>query len=60
MKTYVAVTTVIFALITVAHIWRGFVEPHMVRAPWYIILTLAAAVLFFWGLRLLWRRPQSL
>jgi hypothetical protein len=55
MKAYVAVTTVIFALITVAHIWRGVVERHLVSDPWYILTTLVGAALFLRGFRLLWQ-----
>ena len=58
MKAYVAVTTVIFALITVAHIWRGVVERHLVSDPWFILTTLVGAALFVWGFRLLWQKPK--
>jgi hypothetical protein len=58
MKAYVAATTVIFALLTVAHIWRGVVERNVVNQPWYILTTLVGAALFLWGFRLLWQRPK--
>ena len=58
MKAYVALTTVIFALITMAHIWRGVVERHLVSEPWFILITLFGAALFLWGVRLLWQQPK--
>ena len=58
MKAYIVVTTVVFALITVAHIWRGTVERNLVSQPWFILTTLLGAALFLWGFRLLWQRPR--
>ncbi len=60
MKTYVVTTGVIFGLITLAHIWRVIEEgPQLARDPWYVLLTIAAAVLCIWAVRLLWRSPRS-
>jgi hypothetical protein len=60
MRSYVATTGIIFALIVVAHIWRVIVEsPSLARDPWYIALTLAAGMLAVWAARLLWRSPSS-
>jgi len=60
MKTYVMVTGVVFALLTLAHIWRGIEEGRQLAAqPWFILLTLASAALCFWAFRLLWRWPRS-
>lgn len=59
MKAYVVTTGTVFGLITLLHIWRGLVEgPHLAGDPWYVLLTLAAAVLCLWALRLLWRWPR--
>ena len=57
MKTYVLVTGIIFGLITIAHVWRMFVEPHLAREPWFLLLTAASAALSL----LAWRvsRRQS-
>ena len=43
MRTYVIATGVIFGLITMAHIWRLAVEPHLLWEPWFMLLTLVAA-----------------
>lgn len=59
MKAYVMVTGVIFGLITVAHIWRAFEERQIATEPWFILLTLAAAALCVWAMRLLWRWPRA-
>ena len=60
MKPYLMVTSAIFCLIAVAHIWRIIAEnPHLAVEPWYVLLTLAAAGLCLWALRLLWGAPKS-
>ena len=60
MKAYLIVTSSVFGLITVAHIWRIVAEnPHLALEPWFVLLTLLAAGLCLWGLRLLWRPPGS-
>ena len=59
MKAYVMTTGAVFGLITLAHIWRVIVEPHLAREPWYVLLTLAAAALCLWAVRLLWRSPGA-
>jgi multisubunit Na+/H+ antiporter MnhE subunit len=43
VRTYVIATGVVFGLITVAHVWRLVVEPHLLREPWFMLLTLVAA-----------------
>jgi hypothetical protein len=59
MKAYVVTTGAVFGLVTLLHIWRGIEEgPHLATDPWYILLTLAAAALCLWALRLLWRWPR--
>ena len=46
MKAYVSTTGVVFGLLTLAHIWRGIAEgPHLAAQPWFILITLACAVL---------------
>ncbi len=60
MKAYLMTTSAVFGLITLAHIWRVIAEnPHLALEPWYILLTLAAASLCLWGLRLLGRSLKS-
>jgi hypothetical protein len=44
----------IFALLTVAHIWRFIEEGRQLATnPWWILITLAAATLAVWAWRLL-------
>ena len=45
MRAYVIATGVIFGLVTVAHIWRIVDEPNLAREPWFVLLTIATAVL---------------
>ncbi len=59
MKAYVMTTGVVFGLLTLAHIWRGIEEgPYLATEPWFILITVAAAALCVWALRLLWRSPR--
>jgi hypothetical protein len=60
MKAYVMTTGAVFGLITLAHLLRIFMEGrHLATEPLYILLTVAAASLCLWALRLLWvsKRP---
>lgn len=59
MKTYVMTTGAVFGLLTLAHIWRAFEERHLATEPWYILITVATAVLCLWACRLLLRSPRS-
>jgi hypothetical protein len=60
MKAYVMTTGAVFGLITLAHIWRAIEEgPRLATEPWYVLITLAAAALCVWALRLLWRPPRA-
>ncbi len=56
MKAYVLTTGALFGLITIAHVWRMVVEPPLATAPWYILITAAAAALGLWALLLSRRR----
>lgn len=60
MKSYVITTGAVFGLLTLAHIWRVIEEgPHlMMQIPW-VLITLAAAALFLWACRLLWRSSRA-
>lgn len=58
MKIYIMITGAVFGLITLAHIWRAIAEgPNLATNPVFIVLTLAAAALCIFAVRLLWRRP---
>ena len=52
------VTGVLFGLLTAAHIWRVFEEPHLAKDPWFIAFTLISAALSFGAWRLV-RRSKS-
>lgn len=52
MKAYLATTGILFVLLTVAHIVRGVQETHLIREPWFILLTIAPCILAVWALRL--------
>ena len=52
MKTYVAVTGIVFGLITLAHVWRAIQEGPRVLNVWWILLTVATAALGVWAFRL--------
>ncbi len=47
-------TGAVFALLVVAHIWRMIEEgPHLLKDPWYVLITIAAAALSLWAFRVL-------
>ena len=60
MKAYIVATGVLFGLITVAHVWRMFEERQLAREPWYVLITVAAAILTVWAGRLVSRSSRSL
>lgn len=43
LRTYVIVAGVVFSLLTLVHIWRLVVEPHLATDPWFMLATLVAA-----------------
>jgi hypothetical protein len=45
MRSYVVVTGIIFGLLTLAHLWRIFLEPHLATDPWFLMFTVVAAAL---------------
>ena len=55
MRVYVIVTGIIFALITIAHVVRMAVEPHVLTEPVYLFLTLLSAALAIWAVVVLRR-----
>ena len=60
MRTYVAITGVLFGLITLAHIWRVVEESsQLAMDPFFIATTLASAGLCIWAVRLLRLRARS-
>jgi hypothetical protein len=60
MRTYVAITGVIFGLITVAHIWRIVAEgSRLAMEPFFILMTVASTAFALWAVRLLRSRTAS-
>ena len=59
MKAYVITTSVVFGMLVLAHILRAIAEgSQVVKEPFFILTTLAAAALFVWAIRLLRRSPR--
>jgi hypothetical protein len=58
MRSYVIVAGVIFGLLAVVHLWRMAEEPHLSRDPWFLLVTIAAAVLGLAAWRVV-RRSRS-
>lgn len=57
MKSYVIATGVLFGILTLVHVWRMAVEPHLASDPWFILATVISAALCLLAWRLA-RRPQ--
>ncbi len=54
MKAYLITTGSVFGLLTLVHVWRIIEEgPQLVRNPWWMLITIAAAALSVWAWRLL-------
>ena len=59
MRAYLMTTGAVFALVTVAHVWRIVAEsPALARDPWFLMLTLFTAGLSVWAWRLS-RQPRQ-
>lgn len=56
MRAYLRLTSAIFGLVALAHLWRIVAENRALLVdPFFMALTLVAAGLCLWGLRLLRR-----
>jgi hypothetical protein len=54
MRFYLALTAVVFALLTGVHIWRMVAEStSLARDPWFLLITVISAALCAWAVRLL-------
>ena len=53
MKAYLITTGTVFALVTIAHVWRAIAEAGLTRDPWFILLTVLTAGFSVWAWRLL-------
>ena len=58
MRTYVIIVGVVFGLITVAHVWRMFVEPRLATDAGFILITLASTALSLGAWWVSRRSPQ--
>jgi len=59
MKAYIITSGAIFALITIAHIAHITMETHVLREPFFLLLTLLAAALSIWAFVVLRRVGSS-
>ena len=60
MKAYLVTTATLFGLIAVLHGWRVFEErSSLARDPWFLVITLLAALLCVWAVSLLRRRTAT-
>lgn len=63
MKIYVAITGLLFGLLTAVHIWRVAEEGvGLLKSPWWVLVTAIAAAMCLWAARLVWqanRRGKS-
>ena len=59
MRAYVMTTGVIFGLLAVAHLWRIVGENRQLATdPFFLAITVTAAVLCLWAARLVWRSSR--
>lgn len=58
MKAYVLTTGVLFGAVTVAHGMRMVSERHLATDPWYLLLTVAAALLCLWAVSVFRKLPR--
>jgi hypothetical protein len=60
MKAYLVTTGTVFALVTVAHVWRVVSEsPALAKEPWFVALTLVAAGFSIWAFSLVRKTAHS-
>ena len=54
MKVYLALTAVVFGLLTVVHLWRMVAESSsLAKDPFFVLLTAVSAGLCLWAVKLL-------
>ncbi len=59
MKAYLLTTGTVFGLLALVHIWRVIAESSaLARDPWFLLITVIAAALCVWAIRLL-RLPAA-
>ena len=58
MKAYVITTGSLFGLLVLLHVWRIIEEGSLLKEPFYILITTAAAVLCLWAVRVYRLMPR--
>jgi hypothetical protein len=54
MKLYLTLTAVVFALLTIMHVWRVVAESvALAKDPFFLLTTILSAALCVWATRLL-------
>ena len=59
MRTYVVGTGLLFALLSLVHVWRLVEEPHLASDLWFVLATVVSAVLGVLAWRLSRRQRAS-
>ena len=59
MTAFLTASGIIFGLVTIAHIVRITVEPHLVRDAWFILTTVVAAGFSVWAWALVLRSRRT-
>lgn len=54
MRFYIALTAIVFGLLTVMHVWRMVAESaSLARDPFFLVITVISAALCAWAVRLI-------
>jgi hypothetical protein len=59
MKAYIAVTGMLFLLLTLAHVWRVIVERNLASDPFFLVVTIVSTGMAIWALLLLRRSATA-
>jgi hypothetical protein len=59
MRAYITVTGLLFLALTIAHVWRFFVERNLTTDPFFIAVTIISTGMSIWAITLLRRRSAS-
>jgi len=60
MRAYLLTTGIVFGLLALVHVWRVIQErSSLAKDPWFLIITIIAAIFSFWAFRLYSRSARS-
>jgi len=59
MRAYVMTTGILFGLLTLIHVWRYIQEGSQIVEPFFVGITVLAAGLCLWAVRLLRSVPRG-